>query len=648
MANISQQKIDSAAQGNMSSLREVLNQMQQATVEQQTVTGTIPTQTVAGQPNPNAPVPPQARGTASLLSGSYIVQIVNPGATNPISSIQAAAAGQAATATTNLQAVKAIYHQIRASTTPAFNVNSNTQTFGGDTGSAQVYWTLTGLGTGRWFFQFRSTYDGINFNTWKNIAAGTSISEITVEAETNMVWAVFTLPGDETIGVGQGFGSDGDIIGLPSANLFTSAMFSLTAPNGFNTEPPQVTNILTSEIVLQEPTGGTAGASGILDFPALISMKYGDRNFPQSQYSGNANVMAIAFDPTGVNTTVYDSTDGISSWVVITLPGGAKIAFGSGNAADGTDIYVPGAAAPWIAAANMLSIPTIQGGAYTGHAMHGVNSCSITGLTMSATYSDIPSGSTVYPGTGNWMAVAWTPGLVTQTVTGGEFVVINLADGNKIAFGAGNVPSGSSFGLPAGFTSDQMAAIPSPSSYSGSGDNDMHVISLCDISGTTCRLIYIDGSGNNWSGNVNWFAFCWADAATVSPGAAGIVVSIIPNQVVVQPLATQQFTATVTGTGITTVTWSVDGIVGGNSTVGTISGAGLYTAPTTNGSHTVTAASTVNPARVGFAQLTIGSSVSGATNVTVPPTAPSYIGALAFDTTTSTLYVYTASGWVVA
>jgi hypothetical protein len=43
--------------------------------------------------------------------------------------------------------------------------------------------------------------------------------------------------------------------------------------------------------------------------------------------------------------------------------------------------------------------------------------------------------------------------------------------------------------------------------------------------------------------------------------------------------STQQFTATVKGTSNTAVTWSVNGVSGGNSTVGTISSTGLYTAP---------------------------------------------------------------------
>jgi hypothetical protein len=42
---------------------------------------------------------------------------------------------------------------------------------------------------------------------------------------------------------------------------------------------------------------------------------------------------------------------------------------------------------------------------------------------------------------------------------------------------------------------------------------------------------------------------------------------------------TQGFSATVAGTASTAVTWQVDGIAGGNATVGTISSSGLYTAP---------------------------------------------------------------------
>ena len=52
---------------------------------------------------------------------------------------------------------------------------------------------------------------------------------------------------------------------------------------------------------------------------------------------------------------------------------------------------------------------------------------------------------------------------------------------------------------------------------------------------------------------------------------AQVAVSISPASAALATLATQPFTATVTGTTNTAVTWEVNGVVGGNSTVGVIS-----------------------------------------------------------------------------
>jgi hypothetical protein len=64
---------------------------------------------------------------------------------------------------------------------------------------------------------------------------------------------------------------------------------------------------------------------------------------------------------------------------------------------------------------------------------------------------------------------------------------------------------------------------------------------------------------------------------TPPPPVVRVVIS--PTTASVATGFTQQFTATVTGTTNTAVTWQVDGVTGGNSTVGTISTSGLYTAP---------------------------------------------------------------------
>jgi len=60
-----------------------------------------------------------------------------------------------------------------------------------------------------------------------------------------------------------------------------------------------------------------------------------------------------------------------------------------------------------------------------------------------------------------------------------------------------------------------------------------------------------------------------------------ITVRVEPANVSVPAGESQQFTATVTGTSNTAITWSVNEVLGGNDTVGTISASGLYTAPAT-------------------------------------------------------------------
>jgi hypothetical protein len=66
---------------------------------------------------------------------------------------------------------------------------------------------------------------------------------------------------------------------------------------------------------------------------------------------------------------------------------------------------------------------------------------------------------------------------------------------------------------------------------------------------------------------------------SLSFAVTSVGVSISPATAEVEVGKTVQFTAAVTGTANTAVTWSVAGIAGGNSTVGTITDNGEYTAP---------------------------------------------------------------------
>lgn len=86
---------------------------------------------------------------------------------------------------------------------------------------------------------------------------------------------------------------------------------------------------------------------------------------------------------------------------------------------------------------------------------------------------------------------------------------------------------------------------------------------------------------------------------TVTSGSS-INVTVNPATKTLGVLETQQFTATVTGTTDTGVTWSVQEQGGG-----TISATGLYTPPTTPGTYRVVAASKVNPSRTATATVTV-------------------------------------------
>jgi len=102
---------------------------------------------------------------------------------------------------------------------------------------------------------------------------------------------------------------------------------------------------------------------------------------------------------------------------------------------------------------------------------------------------------------------------------------------------------------------------------------------------------------------------------SASAAVSVLSLTLSPTSASLSPNGTQQFTATVQGTTNTAVTWSVDGVTGGNNTVGTISGSGLYTAPGSPGTHTVTATSQALPTLNANAAVTVTLAPPGTVSV---------------------------------
>jgi hypothetical protein len=106
-----------------------------------------------------------------------------------------------------------------------------------------------------------------------------------------------------------------------------------------------------------------------------------------------------------------------------------------------------------------------------------------------------------------------------------------------------------------------------------------------------------------------------------SPGStppAQITVSVTPTAANVRAGAGQPFTASVSGTTNHGVTWSVNGVVGGNATVGLITNTGVYTAPavpTNPDTITISAASVADSGASGTSDVTLWNATPVLSNV---------------------------------
>ncbi len=92
------------------------------------------------------------------------------------------------------------------------------------------------------------------------------------------------------------------------------------------------------------------------------------------------------------------------------------------------------------------------------------------------------------------------------------------------------------------------------------------------------------------------------------PPPPPVTVTVAPAAPSIRANDTQQFTAAVTGTGNSAVTWTVNGVTGGDAINGTISAGGLYTAPASvpnPNNVSVRATSVSTPATSGTAAVTL-------------------------------------------
>jgi hypothetical protein len=336
-------------------------------------------------------------------------------------------------------------------------------------------------------------------------------------------------------------------------------------------------------------------------------------NCSSSLAAGTSCTINVTFTPTAsgtrqANISVSDNASGSPQTVALTGSGTTPLVSFSA-----TSITFPSQAVGTTSASSGVTLFN------TGNATLNISSITITGTDagdFSETNTCAPS---VSAGSNCTITITFTPEAVgTRTAS------VSIADNA--------VPSPQTISLTGTATSGGPAASISPSSLTFGSQNltttsSAQPITLTNSGGASLNLTSIVASGdfaqtNNCGTTLAAQASCTVQV-TFSPTNNGTrqgyvtftdndpstiqavtltgtgatpssTVSIVPMQSEATPGQSVQFTASISGTVSSNVTWAVDGVSGGNSTTGTISPSGLYTAPSAAGSHIVTATSTAN------------------------------------------------------
>jgi hypothetical protein len=372
-----------------------------------------------------------------------------------------------------------------------------------------------------------------------------------------------------------------------------------------------------------------------------------------NRWGGEVNYAALAWS----NGTVV--TVGPMTYVIITLSNGEIICFGQGIVPDGDAFGLPEGFTP--DKMFTFSSPYDNGG-YTpvGHwgsggigdwippvSAHGFQTWVDSVVHMQFVGTD---GST-WSGRAQVLVFAWqnNSGACTVTdVTGGSWMTVADTTSSILGVGLVRLSHGQTLPVPAvAASATKINTIASPRSLGTVGTpaageapfGGYSWVSGSQVDGvTSCYLdtsykLWMKWTGpyatglttqaiGSWNGDAMVFGIFWgarivssemsspAPGITITPTAATLIASV----------GYQQFRAPVVGESDTDVTWSVDGVAGGNSTVGMVDATGLYASPSTAGSHTITATSVADSSLTASAAITVSnptSSGGGSEDVTV-------------------------------
>jgi len=514
--------------------------------------------------------------TAPMTAGSYVVTATSVADTTKSAS---AAVTVAAAATVTISI---------APTSVSLTTGGSQQftaTVGGSTNTA-VTWSATGGSISAAGLYTAPSTAGTFTITATSAADPTKSASAIVSVSAPQVVAVSIAPGSAALTTGGTRQFTATVTGTTNTAVTWSATGGsvvsglYTAPNTAGTFTVTATSVADSTKSASATVTVTAPVVTVTISPTSASMLTGATQQFTASVSGSSNT-AVTWSATGgsVASGLYTAPNTAGSYIITAT-----------SAADSTK----SASATVTVSAPVVTVSISP----TSASMQ-------TGGTQQFTASISGSSNTAV----NWSASSGSitsTGMYTAPTAAGTFTVkaTSAADSTKSASATVTV------------SAPQVVAVNiSPISASMlTGGNQQFTASVSGSSNTAVTWSATGGSVSSTGmytapstgGTFAVTATSVADStksasATVTVSAPVVAISVSPGSASLLASATQQFTATVTGSSNTSVTWSATG--------GTISSGGLYTAPTAAGTYTVKATSAADSTKSASATVTVSAPV---------------------------------------
>jgi hypothetical protein len=379
-----------------------------------------------------------------------------------------------------------------------------------------------------------------------------------------------------------GAGASGSAFQLPSTGFPLANVLAWAGPAGY----------LASDNIMH--IVGLCQVSAAL----LLTLNYEDGN--AGVWNGDVNYACL----TWLSTDVPAASGGMS-WLALTLLGGEEILFGQGVVAgDGSfTIELP---TGW-SSTKMFAVAYPHDAPLLAYQCQYVGAYVDDAQAVHLNYKD--QYGNIWHGNAAVLVFAWKNNMetvTTETLSGCEWMQCTLTNGQ--VFGVGcvlGVADGDAIELPAAAgAGETLEAIVGTSGwdYANNG-HEAHGVKTCYLDAdNVVHVSFSDslGSDNVWSGAGDVFALYCTTGLEVPT-----IVTVTPSSLSLAVASTAQFTSAIVNNANPNVAWAVDGIVGGNITVGLIDATGFYNAPNDAGAHEITATSVADPTASGSAAIMV-------------------------------------------